>query len=167
MHKFSWFSSRIKIYNKLVGQIDILDQNFFTEIIKENFGKLTIDNSSKNTEKEIKSNLVSFLNLEWNCNQKIQKSIKITLRKDNFIFFIENCVNFLIVNHNFQQKKRTNFFLFNLNKSNEWINFSNHAVLSNVDLFKKNQEKYILLYIHEKNINYLSSLTINWFPKIL
>ena len=167
MYKFNWFSSRIKIYNKLIGQIDILDQNLFIKTINKNFGKLTIDNNSKNTEKEIKRDLVSFLNLEWNCNQKIHKSIKITLRKDNFIFLIENCVNFLIINYNLQQKKGTSFFLFNLNKSNNWINFSNHAILSNVDFLKQNQEKYILLYIHEKNINHLSSLTINWFPKIL
>ena len=167
MYKFVWFSSRVKMYNKLIGQFDFVDQTFFIKTQTWNFGEINIDKSSKNYEKEIKTNLVSLLNLEWNCNQKIQKSVKITLRKDNFVFFLENCLNFLIINQDFQPTKNTNFLLINLNESKNWTNFSNHAILSNFDLFQKNPEKYILLCTHEKNINYLLSLSINWFPKIL
>ena len=164
MHKFVWFSSRIKTYNKFIGQLDFVDQILFIKIKNLSFGEIKID---KNNKKDTENNQISFLNLEWNCNQKIQKSAKITLRKDNLLFFFENCLNFLIVNHNFQSRKTTDFLFIKLNESKNWTSFFNHIILSNLNIFKTSQEKYVLLCIHEKKINYLSSLTINWFPKIL
>lgn len=161
MHKSVWFSSRVKIYNKFIGQLDFIDQSFFIKTWNWNLGEIKIDGNNE------KDNLIPFLNLEWNCNQRIQKSIKITLRKDKFVFFIENCLIFSLINHKFQSTKNTNFLLIKLHESRNWTNFSNHAILSNFDILRKSREKYILLCIHEERINYLSCLSTNWLPKIL
>lgn len=170
MYNFVWFSSRIKVYNILLGQLDFLDQNIFIVSKSSNFIETKI--VSNNSEKRTKESLIPLLNMEWNCNQKIElcnikNQIKITLRKENYLFFLENCINFLVINSNFASILNCDFFISDLTYSKSWENYSNHVILSNFIFFSEDCKDDVSLYVHGKNINNLSFLTFNWFPKIL